>query len=59
MPLCQLYLIENVMVNQEDDGWDGTFRGRPMPMGVYLWKARVVFPDGRGDSYSGSVQLMR
>jgi hypothetical protein len=27
-------------------GWDGTFNGEPLPMGVYAWKIRAVFDDG-------------
>jgi PKD repeat protein len=27
-------------------GWDGTYRGEDMPIGVYVWKASAVFRDG-------------
>ncbi|MCF8232246.1 MAG: gliding motility-associated C-terminal domain-containing protein [Bacteroidales bacterium] len=28
------------------EGWDGTFRGAPMPQGVYVWKISARFSDG-------------
>ena len=27
-------------------GWDGTFDGEPLPMGVYSWRIRAAFRDG-------------
>ena len=39
-------------------GWDGTYRGQPMPQGVYFWKAEVQFLNGtrwRGMSYNDSA----
>jgi gliding motility-associated-like protein len=28
------------------EGWDGTYNGKPMPEGVYTWRATGVFRDG-------------
>lgn len=33
--------------NDERLGWDGTFRGKPVPPGVFAWWAEVEFVDGR------------
>jgi PKD repeat protein len=51
------------------DGWDGTFKGSPVPQGVYIWQATATFINGtewKGMSYnnslpqrSGSVSLIR
>jgi PKD repeat protein len=27
------------------ESWDGTYNGRPMPQGTYLWKAHAIFLD--------------
>lgn len=40
-------------------GWDGTLDGEPMPVGVYVWKARVRFIDGTVGYAIGNVSLIR
>jgi len=40
------------------EGWDGIFKGREMPQGVYFWKADVQFINGtewKGMSYGSSA----
>lgn len=53
---------------QPAEGWDGTFRGQPVPQGSYVWKAKAVFEDGtiwQGKEYgtgkfpTGTVTLIR
>ena len=34
------------VIKSPAEGWDGTFNGEPLPMGVYAWKIRAVFDDG-------------
>jgi gliding motility-associated-like protein len=46
-------------VNAPDRGWDGAFRNDPMPGGVYIWQAAVIFPDGSEATYSGQTTLIR
>lgn len=53
------------------ESWDGTYEGKPMPQGTYLWKVNAVFFDestwqgsdnksGKGNSASfGTVLLIR
>jgi len=51
------------------DGWDGTFKGMPVPQGVYVWQASATFINGtewKGMSYDsslpkrvGSIHLLR
>ncbi|TKC07595.1 PKD domain-containing protein [Pedobacter frigoris] len=39
-------------------GWDGTFRGSPMPQGIYFWKIDVQFINGsewKGMTYNSSA----
>lgn len=40
-------------------GWDGTFRGRPMPSGVYAYHLETTFINGQSVSASGDVTLIR
>jgi large repetitive protein len=40
-------------------GWDGRFKGRLMNAGVYVYAAEVEFFDGRLETLSGEVTLMR
>lgn len=44
--------------NQEEC-WNGTFRGKPAPNGVYAYKFQVTLTDGRLIEESGSVTLVR
>jgi hypothetical protein len=40
------------------ESWDGTFKGTPMPQGVYVWQASATFINGmqwKGMSYNGSA----
>lgn len=40
------------------DGWDGTFSGRKIDPGVFVYYAKVLFIDGKQIEYSGSVTLI-
>ena len=35
------------------EGWDGTYNGKLMPQGVYMWKASATFVDG--STWEGNV----
>lgn len=40
--------------------WDGQYRGKPLPVGVYTYQARFVFVNNYSTPlYSGSVTLLR
>ncbi|MVN91856.1 PKD domain-containing protein [Mucilaginibacter aquatilis] len=39
------------------EAWDGTFKGAPLPQGVYIWQAEARFINGsewKGNSYNNS-----
>jgi gliding motility-associated-like protein len=40
-------------------GWDGTYKGQPMPFGVYVYIIRVSFANGVTENYSGNVTIVR
>jgi gliding motility-associated-like protein len=40
-------------------GWDGTYLGKPMPTGTYVWYLNALFQDGTVADKKGSVALVR
>ncbi len=40
-------------------GWDGTYKGAPQPIGVFVWTLRATTPDGTLHEKSGDVTLVR
>ncbi len=55
----EVYQVRDLWPNQPEYGWDGRLRGKPMPMGVYVWQALIVFRDGYTTWRVGSVLLLR
>ena len=43
----------------QTNGWDGTFRGRPVAPGVYVYIADIEFADGQVLLYRGDVTILR
>ena len=40
--------------------WDGNYRGKPLPPGVYVYTLRVVYTDNHTDKlFKGSITLLR
>ncbi len=54
-----LYEAANFPINDLGTGWDGTFRGKDMPAGVYVWFVEVDFVDGVREVYKGGTTLVR
>jgi gliding motility-associated-like protein len=40
-------------------GWDGTYKGKPMPMDVYAYTLDVEFTDGTKTRKTGDITLIR
>ena len=47
------------MINSRTQGWDGTHKGNPQPVGVYVYVLRAVLSDGRTIDLKGSFTLVR
>lgn len=46
--------------NDMNFAWDGEFKGRPAPMGVYVYELHVVFIDNHTEKlFKGSITLIR
>lgn len=54
-----MYSNEDFLVNDDDLGWDGTFRDQEMPPGVYTWYVNAELTNGFSEVYSGNTTLIR
>jgi gliding motility-associated-like protein len=50
---------EIFIIDSKTKGWDGTYKGKPQPVGVYVYAMKVVMTDGRTISTKGSITLVR
>ncbi|MFK7809603.1 MAG: gliding motility-associated C-terminal domain-containing protein, partial [Saprospiraceae bacterium] len=50
---------EGFQPNDPEHGWDGTFKGKDVNPGVYIYVAEVEFIDGFKILYKGDVTLFR
>ena len=56
---ANVFVSENFPPNDLSAGWDGTFNGKEMNSGVYVWIAEVELLDGRTEVIEGDVDLVR
>jgi gliding motility-associated-like protein len=55
-----LYTAENLPPSSDPStGWDGTFRGKPVGVGVYVFLVEAEFDDGAKLLYRGDVTVAR
>ena len=40
-------------------GWDGTFKGKELNAGVFVWYVEVVYIDGEEEIAKGNTTLLR
>ena len=55
----QIYENNEIVPNQPQEGWDGTYRGAPAQPGVYLWVIEVEYDDGLTEVFKGQTTLIR
>jgi len=48
---------EHLPLNSYEDGWDGSFRGKPVTPGVYVYFIKVRFVDGRVLEFRGDITV--
>jgi gliding motility-associated-like protein len=48
-----------IIINSLNQGWDGTHRGKPQPVGVYVYVLKAIMTDGRTIQKKGSITLLR
>ena len=46
-------------ISNRSQGWDGTYKGKPQPTGVYVYVLRATLADGRTIDMKGSITLLR
>lgn len=54
-----LFQAEDFIPNDENYGWNGTYRGQLMQEGVYIYYAKVTFLDDTEAFYEGDITLIR
>jgi gliding motility-associated-like protein len=52
-----VYSGSNLTPNLE--GWDGQFKGQPLPPDVFIFHTKLKFKDGEEVSYQGEINLVR
>ena len=54
-----LFLGENLILNQANIGWDGTYKGKSTNPGVYVYLIEILFDDGSIQTIGGDILLIR
>lgn len=54
-----LYEARNIQPNDPQSGWDGSFGGKLLEPGVFVWRARLLYTDGREELDFGDATLVR
>ena len=53
-----VYDGKDLPINDEKNGWDGTFKGKMMNPAVFVFTAEVEFIDGFRENFKGDVSLV-
>jgi gliding motility-associated-like protein len=54
-----LFQDVDIPINDTTRGWDGTFKSKDMPPGVYVWYLEAEYSDGMKEAYRGETTLIR
>lgn len=50
---------QNTFLNNERDGWDGRFKDQELNPDVFVWYAKVEYPDGEIEMLTGDVLILK
>ncbi len=56
---AEVFGQDDIKIGIDSFGWDGKFRGRNEPNGVYIYFAEIKFADGKTEIFRGDVTLLR
>ncbi len=56
---AMLYDWQGGSIGESESGWDGTFRNKKSPSGVYMYEVGVLMDDGKERQIKGAVTLVR
>lgn len=59
---CHIFNRLGVLMTQFNDpalGWDGKYKGKPVPPGVYYYVIKATGADGKQYSLSGDINILR
>jgi gliding motility-associated-like protein len=45
--------------SQQQPGWDGMYKGKPAPVGVYVYVLNMTMQDGTTVNKKGTINLIR
>jgi gliding motility-associated-like protein len=45
--------------NQESSGWDGSYKGKRLDTGTYVWMVEVEFIDGTTELFKGDISIFQ
>ncbi len=54
-----VFLNENFLPNQNEEGWDGFVQGDKAPPAVYIYKAEIKYINGKTKIFHGDLTLLR
>ena len=54
-----VYKGTHLPINDENYGWDGTFKSRLLAPAVFVYTAEILFKNGKRKIYSGDISLLR
>ena len=54
-----VYENKDFLPNNEQLGWNGTFQGEPLDIGVYVYVAQIRFVDEEVLLYTGDISILK
>lgn len=52
-----LYHAENFLLQESAHWWDGSYRGRPLENGIYVYSIKIIYSNGSMELLKGSVAI--